>query len=260
LFPSGKRTPAGRPQSPIELGAIGTTVDQNDPAWKIAEAALKSIDSGPSTLDAALLQASAKDIARAYALCLSSLTPFSQTEATRLILDTRLQVALVQEHVAAQQRMGRTLNILTVALVVLTLALVIFGGIAIWQKPGVAPSGTLRALRAECGRDARAWEGAFVAEFRRTRPNWSSRMNSHYRERDQRCYAEVSLESDTEPGALFFDTVVFDVDDNRGIGELRQRIPMALGQQPEVLACTVGKKKCGTSDEWEALVNPYLDQ
>jgi hypothetical protein len=111
-------------------------VDQNDPAWKIAEAALASVNSGPSILDAALndSEASAKDIARAYALCLTSQTPFVSTEATRLILSARLQVALVREHVAAQRRMGRTINILTGVLVVLTVVLVILGAIAIWPQ------------------------------------------------------------------------------------------------------------------------------
>jgi hypothetical protein len=117
-------------------------------------------------------------------------------------------------------------------------------------------------VRAQCGRDARVWAGAFVAEFRRTQPNWSSRMNSHYSTRDQRCYAEVWFDSDAQSGAdgLFFDSFVFDVDDNRGIGELRQRVPLALGQQPEVLACAVANKKCGTSNEWEALIKPFKDQ
>jgi hypothetical protein len=110
-------------------------VEQNDPAWKIAEATLALLNSGPNTLDTALtdLKASARDIARAYAQCLSQ-APFSQYEANRLILNTRLQVALVQEHVAAEQRMGRTFNILTGVLVVLTIALVFLGGIDIWAK------------------------------------------------------------------------------------------------------------------------------
>ena len=110
-------------------------MDKEDPAWKIAEATYNSLSTDPSTLDATLkkLQASAEDIARAYALCLSP-TPFSSTEATRLILQSRLHVALVQEHVAAQKRMGRTVNILTWALVVLTVVLVGLGGIDVWEK------------------------------------------------------------------------------------------------------------------------------
>lgn len=109
-------------------------MDHNDPAWKIAEATLTSINTGPNTLDAALVGQSATDIARAYALCLTSQTTFASNEATRLILSARLQVALVQEHVAAQRRMGRTVNRLTVAIAALTLLLVIFGIIELWPK------------------------------------------------------------------------------------------------------------------------------
>jgi hypothetical protein len=112
-------------------------MDKNDPAWKIAEAAHASTNSGPDTLDAALtlLKPSAMDIARAYALCLSA-GPFASSEAPRLILSTRLQVALVQEHVEAQRRMGRTINVLTVVLVVLTVALVALGVVAIRMHAG----------------------------------------------------------------------------------------------------------------------------
>jgi hypothetical protein len=110
-------------------------MDQQDPAWKIATAAHASTNSGPDALDAVLtdLKASASDIARAYALCLSA-GPFASAEAPRLILATRLQVALVQEHVKAQQRMGRTITGLTWVLVALTVALVIFGGMDIWMR------------------------------------------------------------------------------------------------------------------------------
>jgi hypothetical protein len=112
-----------------------STVDQNDPAWKIAEAAQISIYRDPDALDKALtdLKASAKDIARAYAFCLTAGSPFA-AEATRLILATRLQVVLTQEHVAAQRAMGATINILTGVLVFLTVVLVILGSIDIWEK------------------------------------------------------------------------------------------------------------------------------
>jgi len=106
-------------------------VNQEDPAWQIAEATVASISNGPDTLDATLveLRASARDIARAYALCLTGNTPFSQNSATRLILESRMHVALVEEHVQAQKRMGRTVNILTFVIMVMTGALVYFGGI-----------------------------------------------------------------------------------------------------------------------------------
>jgi hypothetical protein len=110
-------------------------LDRNDAAWQIAEAAHASMNSGPDTLDAALarLKPSARDIARAYGLCLSA-GPFASSEAPRLVLAARLQVALVEEHVEAQRRMGRTINWLTVVLVVLTVVLVILGGIDIWMR------------------------------------------------------------------------------------------------------------------------------
>jgi hypothetical protein len=92
-------------------------MDKNDAAWKLAEAAHASTNSGPDTLETALtdLKPSARDIARAYALCLSA-GPFASSEAPRLILAQRLQVALVEEHV------------------VLTVVLVILGGIDIYMR------------------------------------------------------------------------------------------------------------------------------
>jgi hypothetical protein len=110
-------------------------MDKNDVAWKLAEAAHASTNSGPDTLETALtdLKPSARDIARAYALCLSA-GPFASSEAPRLILAQRLQVALVEEHVEAQRRMGRTINALTWVLVVLTVVLVILGGIDIYMR------------------------------------------------------------------------------------------------------------------------------
>ena len=66
------------------------------------------------------LKPTSKTIAQAYALCLTR-APFASSEANRLILSTRLQVALVEEHVRAQRRMGLTVNILTAVLVALAL-------------------------------------------------------------------------------------------------------------------------------------------
>jgi hypothetical protein len=116
-------------------------LDENDPAWKIAVAARASANSGPDALDAALteLKPSARDIARAYALCLSQQPQLQEqfsSEAIRLILAARLQVALVEEHVEAQRRMGRTITGLTWMLVVLTVVLVILGGVDIWMRAG----------------------------------------------------------------------------------------------------------------------------
>ena len=79
------------------------------------------------------LKPTSKTIAQAYALCLTR-APFSGAAANYMTLETRLQVALMQEHVAAQERMNRTINILTGVLVVLTLLLVVFGGADLADK------------------------------------------------------------------------------------------------------------------------------
>ncbi len=118
----------------LEQGDLG--MDANDPAVKLARAADASrIGDDPDQLDKTIqeLKPSSATIARAYALCLNQNQPFT-SEANRLMLNTRLQVALMEEHVAAQRRMGFTINALTWVLVVLTLVLVIFGVIDLGQK------------------------------------------------------------------------------------------------------------------------------
>jgi hypothetical protein len=110
-------------------------MNENDPAWKLAAAADASRNGGSDILEEAFkdLKPTTITIAQAYALCLT--TPlFSGSEANRLILSTRLQVALMEEHVAAQRRMGFTINALTWVLVVLTVVLVVFGVIDLCQK------------------------------------------------------------------------------------------------------------------------------
>ena len=101
-------------------------MDKTHPAWIVAEAALAVLRGDNEALEKVFkeLKPTTRVVAQAYALCLNT-PPFSQTEATRLILGTRLQVALVEEHVAAQKRMGRTINVLTVVLVILTVLLVL---------------------------------------------------------------------------------------------------------------------------------------
>jgi|SRR5580658_3591301 hypothetical protein len=111
-------------------------MDANDPAVKLARAADASrIGNDPDELDRTIqeLKPNSATIARAYALCLNQNQPFT-SEANRLMLNTRLQVALVEEHVAAQRRMGFTINALTWVLVVLTLVLVAFGVIDLCTK------------------------------------------------------------------------------------------------------------------------------
>lgn len=76
------------------------------------------------------LQPDAETICLAYAHCLAKNLP----ESLRLIFQTRLQLVLTQEHVAAQERMGRRLESLTWALLVLTAVLVVFGLAEYWSS------------------------------------------------------------------------------------------------------------------------------
>jgi hypothetical protein len=111
-------------------------IGPDHPAWKLAMATEEARATGVlDVLERAFeeLKPTSKTIAQAYALCLTR-APFSNSEANRLILNTRLQVALMEEHVAAQERMSRTINILTAVLVVLTLLLVVFGGADLADK------------------------------------------------------------------------------------------------------------------------------
>jgi len=93
------------------------TPNPNDPAYKLAEAALQALRGDLDAIDRALkeLKPDTKMLARAYTLCLST-PPFSQTEATRLILST-LQYSLAE-------KTANRLNYLTGILVFLTLFLV----------------------------------------------------------------------------------------------------------------------------------------
>ena len=114
----------------------GDPVEQSDPAWKLAAAADAAGMSGD--MDAferafAALKPNSRIIARAYAVCLTK-PPFTAHEASRLILYRYLEVALMEEHVAAQRRMGRTINRLTFFLVLLTAALVFFGVVDLIEK------------------------------------------------------------------------------------------------------------------------------
>ena len=100
-------------------------MNENDPAYKLAAAAAK-LGSDHDALDReiAWLKPTARDIARAYERAFYA--PFDGQEAFRFALRARLDAALVDEHVAAQRKMGRTISRLTWALVGLTAALVYF--------------------------------------------------------------------------------------------------------------------------------------
>jgi hypothetical protein len=123
---------------------------------------------------------------------------------------------------------------------------------------GRSASDRLHELKAECGRDARAWASGYMAELRRTQPNWSWGMNSHYNTGDRVCYAKLWLESESQPGDT--SSVLVDVDENRAVGELRQIAATTAQTSPTTLVCTVAGRKCANAQEWNALVKAYLEQ
>ncbi|HYX75174.1 MAG TPA: hypothetical protein VE819_10865 [Steroidobacteraceae bacterium] len=109
-------------------------MDQNDRAWRLAAAAEAAWKGDAGALDRAFveLQPTSEEVARAHSLCLTT-APFNSIEGTRLMLTTRLQVLLTQEHVAAQRRMRRSTNILIGVLIVLVVILVLLGGFEVWE-------------------------------------------------------------------------------------------------------------------------------
>jgi hypothetical protein len=102
-------------------------VDANDPAYKLAQAALSAVQGDLDAIDRAFrdLEPTTLMIARAYAICLS-VAPFSGTEAPRLILNT-LQFAV-------GEKTARRLNVLNWWIAILSGVLVVFGLIAIYLQ------------------------------------------------------------------------------------------------------------------------------
>jgi hypothetical protein len=96
-------------------------LDPNDPAYKLAQAALDAVRGDLDAIDRAFkeLKPDTRILTRAYTLCLMNGTPFSGTEATRLILET-LQYRLAE-------KTAHRLNVLTGLLVFLTVVLIGFG-------------------------------------------------------------------------------------------------------------------------------------
>jgi len=82
-------------------------------------------------------------------------------------------------------------------------------------------------------------------------------MSSHYSEHDHRCYAELWVNTGYESsGDVFFMSYLVDVDDNRGIGELRQMLKAQTA--PTILVCSVAGRSCASGDEWNKLAKPYI--
>jgi DUF917 family protein len=95
-------------------------MDEKDRALKLAEAALAASRGDVNAIGRAFveLEPNTLILAQAYAMCLVT-PPFSQTEATRLVLNT-LQFALAE-------KAARKLNVLTGWLIALTMLLAAFG-------------------------------------------------------------------------------------------------------------------------------------
>jgi hypothetical protein len=104
------------------------TLDPNDPAYKLAQATLDTLNGDVGAIDRAFkeLKPTTETLTRAYALCLINGTPFSGSEATRLILST-LQYRLAE-------KTAQRLKQLTWALVAFTFVLVGFGVIDICMR------------------------------------------------------------------------------------------------------------------------------
>jgi hypothetical protein len=251
-------------------------MDENNSAWKLATAARAALNNNPDCLDDAFkeLKPSAITIARAYTLSLTTI-PFSQSEANRLILGARLQVALMEEHVAAQRRMGRMINVLTGVLVVLTLVLVVFGGVeflhlrspppvAAVLPPVVTPPDPRIAydLREKCGRDAREWfkhtqeDNVIASKAVLTTQN---EYRNHYSDKANRCYAWVlntQMVTVGHDASQYTNTMLLvDVNENRELGRFFKN---SLKDVPA--KCDVEGQPCASQETWKTLADPYMTQ
>lgn len=96
------------------------TLDPNDPAYKLAQAAQASVNGDLDAIDRAFEEQkpTTRTLTRAYAMCLMNMSPFG-AEATRLILST-LQYRLAEKS-------ARRLYALTWVIATLTGVLIVFG-------------------------------------------------------------------------------------------------------------------------------------
>jgi hypothetical protein len=116
----------GRAKSSTLYGVVN--LDANDPAYKLAQAALDTLNGDVSAIDRAFkeLNPTAETLTRAYALCLINGTPFCGSEATRLILNA------LQNRLA--EKTAHRLNVLTGVLVFLTVVLIGFGVFDVYMR------------------------------------------------------------------------------------------------------------------------------
>jgi hypothetical protein len=103
------------------------TLDPNDPARKLADAALAAANGDLDAIDRAFNEQkpTTRTLTRAYALCLNT-PPFSNTAAPRLILST-LQYRLAE-------KTAHRLYVLTRVIASLTLVLIVFGSVDVYMR------------------------------------------------------------------------------------------------------------------------------
>jgi hypothetical protein len=97
------------------------------PAQKLAAAAEAARQADPDALERAIAELKPTNRSKIIAQALAIFLKDNASSGNREILAARLQIQLMEEHVAAQERMGQTISVLTGVLVVLTLLLVVFG-------------------------------------------------------------------------------------------------------------------------------------
>jgi hypothetical protein len=104
-----------------------TTLDTNDPAYRLAQAAFDALRGDIDAIDRAFkeLKPTTQTITRANIVCLTT-APFSASEATRLILST-LQYQLAE-------KTAQRLNQLTWALAAFTFVLTGFGIFDVYMR------------------------------------------------------------------------------------------------------------------------------
>jgi hypothetical protein len=103
------------------------TIDPNDPARKLADAALAAWNGDLDAIDRAFNEQklTTRTLTRAYVLCLNT-PPFSNTAATGLILST-LQYRLAE-------KTAHRLYVLTWVIASLTLVLIGFGAFDVYMR------------------------------------------------------------------------------------------------------------------------------
>jgi hypothetical protein len=103
------------------------TLDPNDPARKLADAALAAANGDLDAIERAFNEhkPNTRTLTRAYTLCLTT-SPFSNKETTRLILST-LQYWLAE-------KTAHRLYVLTWVIASLTLVLISFGAFDVYMR------------------------------------------------------------------------------------------------------------------------------